>query len=311
MTEWWQTEDMVGHLCGVLRHIKHARTSSIPDRIGICRDLFDALDNTWTAFNDFQKKPSRDNKASFKKLLVDVRGIPMDRREGFLDSEQLQSLVEFQRHVINHRTLRENNHRPGQEIEDDLMEKVTKEHRNLVDVYKTYTEAPSCVTQELLLEGASVLLLTVRNNIAHGEKNPYGLRDAEVCGVVKPILDLLIELIFDKPSHKFVVYGTLAPGSPNESKLAGMEGSWQECKVRGQKVDHEGLPYFTWDPDADEIGVNMLQSEALPDEWSYLDKWEGNSYNRILIPAKVGDHYIVGNTYEAAYRESQDRHYRE
>ena len=297
MTEWWQTQDMDGHLCGVLRHIKHARTSSIPDRTGICRVLFDAVNNTWTAFNDSQNKPKRDDKASIKDLIINGMSI---RHEEFLDSEELQRLVEFQPHVINHRTLKNNKHRPGQDIGPILLDEATKVHSQLVDTYKTYQESPSSDTQEPLLEEAAELLYIVRSNIAHGEKNPYGLRDAEVCGVVKPILDLLIELIFDKPSHKFVVYGTLAPGSPNESKLADMEGSWQECKIRGQKVDHGGLPYFTWDPDADEIDANMLQSEALPDEWSDLDKWEGNSYNRILIPAKVGDHYIVGNTYEGA-----------
>ena len=125
MTEWWQTEDMFGHLYEVLGHIKHARTSSTRKSTVICGVLFEALNRTWTAFNDLQKEPARADTPSLTKL---IEGIPMYRKEEFLDSKELQSLVEFEPHVMNHDTLRRGGYRPGKKIEPHLMSKATEEH---------------------------------------------------------------------------------------------------------------------------------------------------------------------------------------
>jgi len=55
---------------------------------------------------------------------------------------------------------------------------------------------------------------------------------------------------------------------------------------------------FKWVPNAEEICVKMLVSIFLPEKLPKIDQFEGSSYQRILIPAKVGEHWVIGNIYE-------------
>jgi len=40
-------------------------------------------------------------------------------------------------------------------------------------------------------------------------------------------MEKVVDLLFDRPSRRLVVYGTLAPGEANESILAGVQGAWE------------------------------------------------------------------------------------
>ena len=303
MVAWWQTGSVLGHIQEALAHINRTRTSAIYTNTEFCRCLFDALNKTWTAFSDFQKEPGRGDTKSFAALLID--GMPEKYIEEFLESRELQNLVEFKPHIMNHDTLRNNReYRPDVEINPRLMKDATKEHHQLANAYKSYKESPSGATKERVVKKTAQLLYIVRSNIAHGEKTPYGPdlkkaeRDEEVSGVVKPVLLKLLDLIFDKPDQKLVIYGTLAIGAPNESILKGIEGTWQECKIRGEIVDREGLKYFKWNPNADEIHAKMFTSKYLHNKLPNIDAFEGNRYQRILILAEVEDYWIIANIYE-------------
>ncbi|SFN05314.1 gamma-glutamylcyclotransferase [Thermodesulforhabdus norvegica] len=305
MPYWWQIESMLGHLQEILAHINYTRTSPIYKKTELCRYLFDALNKTWTAFNDFQGKLKRADILSFRQLLIE--GIPNKYIEEFIKSKELQDLVNFEPPIMNHNTLRRRGYRPDKEIGHHLVREATDEHLQLVNAYRSYKENPSDDTKERLLKKTAQLLYVVRSNIAHGEKTPYGPdlkkteRDEKVSGVVIPVLLKLLELIFDKPDQKLVVYGTLAPNAPNERLLKNIAGTWQDCKIRGRIIQRHGLKYFKWIPDADEINTKMFVSESLSDKLSSIDQFEGEDYHRILIPAKVGKDLVVANIYEWKY----------
>jgi gamma-glutamylcyclotransferase (GGCT)/AIG2-like uncharacterized protein YtfP len=292
---------MLGHLQEILAHINRVRTSSIPRKTEICRYLFDALNKTWTAFNYFEKELERADSPSLYRLILS--GMPAYSQE-FLQSRELESLAELEPHIMNHQTLRRGGYRPNQEIEARLRKEATREHREFVNAYRRYKASPSSGTSERLAKKSAQLLYVVRSNIAHGEKTPYGPdlvkleRDEKVSETVIPVLVKLLDLIFDKPDQKLVVYGTLAPGAANESLLKGIDGLWQECRIRGDIRICKGLKYFKWDPAAGETIVQMITSEHIPSKLPNLDRFEGDGYHRILIPVKIADRFVVANVYE-------------
>jgi len=302
MVGWWQAENMLGYLREVLYHINYTKTSSIKKETVFCRYLFDALNKTWTAFNTFQNESGRLDIKSFTNLLIE--GIPEGYVEEFIKSQEFQNIVEFKPDIMNHDTLRRNGYLPNMEIKPNLIGKATKNHRKLVNAYGNFKELPSDDTKEKLLKKATQLLYIVRSNIAHGEKTPYGPdlkkveRDEKVSGVVKSILLKLLELIFDKPDEKLVVYGTLAPGASNKSILEEIKGTWQECKIKGEISSHTGLKYFKWKPNRGEIDTKIFISKFLPDKLSNIDEFEGSMYHRILIPVKIEDYFVIANVYE-------------
>ena len=302
MADWWQTKSMLGHLQEILAHINYVRTSLLAKKTEICERLYMALNKTWTAFNDFQGELGRADIKSLTHLLIE--GMPDSYIEEFIESRELENLVEFEPHIMNHDILRRRGYRPDIEIDPHLRREATEEHRQLVNAYGNHKENPLDNTKRRLLKKTAQLLYIVRSNIAHGEKTPYGPdlkkaeRDENVSSVVIPVLLKLLELIFDKPNQKLIVYGTLAPGAPNESVLEGIDGFWQDCKIRGEIMRHTGLKYFKWSPNAGEIDAKMFISKSLPDELSSIDRFEGGNYHRILIPAKVGEYWVIANIYE-------------
>jgi len=302
MADWWQMKSMLGYLQEILAHINYVRTSSIAKKTEICERLCMALNKTWTAFNDFQGELGRADIKSLTHLLIE--GMPDSYIEEFIESRELQNLVEFEPHIMNHDILRRRGYRPDIEIEPRLRKEATEEHRQLVNAYGNYKESPSDNTKKRLLKKTAQLLYIVRSNIAHGEKTPYGRdlkkaeRDENVSSIVIPVLLKLLELIFDEPNQKLIVYGTLAPGAPNESVLEGIDGLWQDCKIRGEIIRYTGLNYFKWSPNAGEIDAKMFISKSLPDKLSSIDRFEGGNYHRILIPAKVGEYWAIANIYE-------------
>lgn len=302
MLSWWQTENMIRHLVEALYHINYAKKVYTYKKTLFCRCLFDALNKTWTAFNAFQNIPERSDNESLLNLFLE--GVPDIYVEEFLKSQELQQFVEFEPHIMNHDTFRRNGYLPNIEIKPNLIRKATKNHRKLVNAYENFKKSPSDDTKEKLLKKAAQLLYIVRSNIAHGEKTPYGPdlkkseRDEKVSGVVKPNLLKLLELIFDKPDEKLVVYGTLAPGASNRNILEEIKGIWQECKIKGEISSYAGLKYFRWEPARGEIDAKIFISKYLPDKLSNMDEFEGSMYHRILIPVKIEDYFVIANVYE-------------
>jgi gamma-glutamylcyclotransferase (GGCT)/AIG2-like uncharacterized protein YtfP len=114
-----------------------------------------------------------------------------------------------------------------------------------------------------------------------------------------------IETLFDGPSTRLAVYGSLAPDEVNHWVIEGIGGTWSDGYVRGAVRmkgwgSHVGFPGMMWIPDSDErIPVKLFTSEELPEQWDHIDTFEGGDYVRILVPVEiVGGAPVIANIYQ-------------
>ena len=97
--------------------------------------------------------------------------------------------------------------------------------------------------------------------------------------------------------HLFV-YGTLGPGRPNEHVLDVIGGLWETATVTGTLRSEGwgaelGYPGIDLDEQGGEVEGFLFTSENLPDQWSALDEFEGEAYERVLVKVKLKDGSIV------------------
>ena len=93
---------------------------------------------------------------------------------------------------------------------------------------------------------------------------------------------------------RLFVYGTLAPGRPNEHVLAGIRGKWEPAIVRGTLLQQgwgaaAGYPGIVLHDHGGEVEGFVFTSESLPDHWASLDRFEGEGYERVLTTATLRD----------------------
>ncbi|MEL7536214.1 MAG: gamma-glutamylcyclotransferase family protein [Pseudomonadota bacterium] len=87
---------------------------------------------------------------------------------------------------------------------------------------------------------------------------------------------------------RLFVYGTLAPGRPNEHVLAPLTGTWQPAVVRGTLLAEgwgaaAGYPGIVLDERGDDVAGFVFSSDDLPEHWQRLDDFEGEGYQRVLV----------------------------
>jgi gamma-glutamylcyclotransferase (GGCT)/AIG2-like uncharacterized protein YtfP len=90
------------------------------------------------------------------------------------------------------------------------------------------------------------------------------------------------------------VYGTLAPGAPNEHVLAGLEGRWVEASVRGHLgnagwASDGGYPGLVLDANAAPVAGLVLFAAGLEGRWAELDAFEGIDYARVVAEVQLAD----------------------
>lgn len=96
------------------------------------------------------------------------------------------------------------------------------------------------------------------------------------------------------PLHRLATYGSLAPGRPNHHHLDGLAGRWLAGYVTGRLVDAGwgaglGFPALVVDPDGARVDVQVFESPDLPAHWPRLDAFEGEQYQRTLVPVHTPD----------------------
>jgi len=101
-------------------------------------------------------------------------------------------------------------------------------------------------------------------------------------------------------NQKLFVYGTLGLGRLNEHILKKIGGSFEKASVIG--ILHNegwgadmGYPGLTIDSEGGKIEGFLFSSDNLTENWSELDGFEGEAYERLLTKVKLKN----GTTVEA------------
>ena len=99
-------------------------------------------------------------------------------------------------------------------------------------------------------------------------------------------------------TNRLFVYGTLAPGRPNEHVLTEVPGSWEPATVRGTLHQEGwgatvGYPGIVLDEHGGEVHGFSFSSEELSAHWTRLDEFEGNGYERVVASVELGDGTVV------------------
>jgi hypothetical protein len=105
----------------------------------------------------------------------------------------------------------------------------------------------------------------------------------------------------DNHETRLIVYGSLAPGGANAFLLAGLVGDWCKCHIRGHLGRYRGFKSFRYDPKGPEHPAWLLESADLPGFIPDLDDFEGEEYERIIIPARLHDRWVMAQVYEGKY----------
>lgn len=97
---------------------------------------------------------------------------------------------------------------------------------------------------------------------------------------------------------RLFVYGTLAPGKPNEHLLKAIGGTWEPATVRGTLYPNGwgaalGYPTLILDDSADEVEGLLFTSDALDNNWETLDAFEGPGYKRVETTVSRDDGTIA------------------
>ncbi len=142
-------------------------------------------------------------------------------------------------------------------------------------------------------ESLAQLLSGARQAIAEGKRVPQASdrgeagRRTEAAPITAQVLNDIFEALFDFPSRRLAVYGTLAPGERHHDVMAGIPGSWTEGTVDGVVNTVAGYPAFKWVKGGRTVGVRVFTSERLPNHWRRIDRFEGEMYRRILVPVRL------------------------
>jgi hypothetical protein len=310
---WWQQEAR-HFLNDTLAYINASRSRD--EAIGRCDELCKALNKTWTAFfqhrrdcgklNDKEKeneaKGHRSDNQSFQALML--QGLTDEQGSEFCAKESVRRFAEFAPHIMNHDTLVKLRYDPFN-ITEGVRKNASGEHRQLANAFPRFSKAPTDRSlKDALLKKIAQLIYVVRSNIAHSEKTPRGPdlekaeRDQLVSEVTASVIEDVFDILFEKPSHRLAVYGSLAPDGANASQLAGLDGKWNEGKVKGVTEQKDGFLEFRWLLRARAVPVNVFRSRDLPSHFARLDRFEGRRYERILVPVECAGKVCVCNIYQ-------------
>ena len=105
----------------------------------------------------------------------------------------------------------------------------------------------------------------------------------------------------DNPETRLIVYGSLAPGGTNAFMLAGLVGEWHPCRIRGHLGTYRGFKSFRYDPQGPEHPAWLLSCAELSRVILELDDFEGEEYERRIIPARVNGRSVMAQVYEGRY----------
>ncbi|MEO1749118.1 MAG: gamma-glutamylcyclotransferase family protein [Pseudomonadota bacterium] len=95
------------------------------------------------------------------------------------------------------------------------------------------------------------------------------------------------------PEHRLATYGTLAPGRGNHHHVSDLAGRWWFTGSANGILYEEGwgsdqgCPGMVPSPEGEAIAVHILEASDLPAYWDRLDAFEGDEYQRVIVPVKL------------------------
>ena len=318
---WWQQESP-HFLNDVLAFVNASRTRD--EAIGRCDELCKGLNMTWNVFFQYRSrqgqlndtelqneaKGERSDAQPFRELLL--HGLTDQQTSALCASDGLVALATLTPHILNHNTLLKGRYDPL-DISEDLRKKASQEHRQFTSSFERFAEAPNDPSlKEALLKKTATLIYVVRSNIAHSQKTPHGPdvhkreRDRVVSDATARVAEEVLDILFDRPSRRLAVYGTLAPDGANACELAGVDGAWRAGTVDGIMVMRRGLSEFHWTLNADAVSVKVISSPDLREHFDRLDRFEGPRDARSLVPVQIDGKLSVCNIYQGKRKPAKN-----
>jgi gamma-glutamylcyclotransferase (GGCT)/AIG2-like uncharacterized protein YtfP len=103
-------------------------------------------------------------------------------------------------------------------------------------------------------------------------------------------------------ANRLATYGSLAPGRPNHSHVAGLRGRWVPGEVCGRLVQEGwgatlGYPALVLDPDGPGVAVQVLESDDLLAHSDRLDAFEGPGYERVATSVRTSQGVVEACIY--------------
>jgi gamma-glutamylcyclotransferase (GGCT)/AIG2-like uncharacterized protein YtfP len=121
-------------------------------------------------------------------------------------------------------------------------------------------------------------------------------KTAGVAGATGDHLDA--DQVLGRPSCSLAVYGSLRPGQQNFHQVETVAGEWFSGTVEGELGAWRQYKRLIIDSGVrNQIPVDVLRSDQLPQHWDRLDQFEGPAYERILWPVTIASGVIVATLY--------------
>jgi len=101
--------------------------------------------------------------------------------------------------------------------------------------------------------------------------------------------------------NALAVYGTLAPGEDNHWVVRNLKGDWLDGTVVGYIFEISwgpatGYPGFLPATDGTQVPVKVLVSDDLAKNWRTIDDFEGDGYERRVLPVTLVDWTYIALT---------------
>jgi len=230
-----------------------------------------------------------------QKLSEIISHLTSGENQSIIEDKYVKELIDFEPHIMHDQVLARKRYNPSS-ISNELRREASIKHRSFIESCKRGDR------NHTIISNLCSLLYVVRNNLKHGGKTPYGPdlhkaeRDERICKATFPILEMIIDILLEYPSHKLICYGTLRKGQANENFLKGVNEDSIEISIFGSIELDNGLPYYKSGL-KDEISAELIKNKDLYMDFEKLDKFEGKSYKRILAPYKLDNEIFVGNVY--------------
>lgn len=114
---------------------------------------------------------------------------------------------------------------------------------------------------------------------------------------IEALFKTLLNVLMGNPARRLACYGSLRRTEKNHHVVADIPGKWYQGTIKGFVFKWNNYPIFNADSDGAEIVVDVLESEALAENFERLDEFEGTDYQRNVVVVAVNDTLLFSNVY--------------